>query len=92
MNKRYLVVVIYDISDDKRRTKLGKFLSGYGIRIQNSAFECYVPGKVYQKLVREIKNHILEEDLIKLYKIDTQARVINYGNSPENEIEEVIIM
>jgi CRISPR-associated protein Cas2 len=34
-----LVVVVYDIADDKRRLKLANFLEGYGRRVQESAFE-----------------------------------------------------
>jgi CRISPR-associated protein Cas2 len=90
--KKYLVVIIYDISDDRRRTKLGKYLLGFGLRIQNSAFECYINDKVYKRLMSGIKRYIKDEDLIKTYKIDLQSRVINKGISPETEIEEVIIV
>lgn len=33
-------VVVYDISDDKRRRKLYKVLKSFGIRTQFSFFEC----------------------------------------------------
>ena len=92
LNRKYLVVVIYDISNDKRRSKLGKFLSGFGIRVQNSAFECYIDEKTYKKLSEKIKYYIRKEDLIKIYKIDVNARVISQGLDPEKEIAEVIII
>lgn len=62
-NKKNLIVIIYDISNSKRRNRLGKFLLGYGIRIQNSSFECYLDNKVYRKLMKEIKFYIKKEDL-----------------------------
>ncbi|NEP62230.1 MAG: CRISPR-associated endonuclease Cas2 [Symploca sp. SIO2G7] len=37
-----LVLVVYDIPDNKRRTKLAKFLEGYGRRVQYSVFECFL--------------------------------------------------
>ncbi|MGP1372035.1 MAG: CRISPR-associated endonuclease Cas2, partial [Almyronema sp.] len=37
-----LVLVVYDIPDDKRRTKLATFLEGYGRRVQYSVFECFM--------------------------------------------------
>jgi len=37
-----LVLVTYDISDNKRRTKLATFLEGYGRRVQKSVFECFL--------------------------------------------------
>ena len=36
---KYLMIIIYDISDNKRRAKLSKYLQGFGFRVQRSAFE-----------------------------------------------------
>lgn len=38
-SERYFVLVIYDVVDNKKRLKLSKYLLGYGIRVQKSAFE-----------------------------------------------------
>lgn len=59
-----LVVVIYDIPDNRRRTKLATFLEGYGRRVQKSAFECFLGlaemkalyGKVQQRVKPEVDN------------------------------------
>ena len=37
----YMIVVSYDISDDKLRTKFSKYLSRFGHRLQYSVFEIY---------------------------------------------------
>jgi len=34
------IIVVYDITDDKRRTKLFKTLEGFGIPVQFSVFHC----------------------------------------------------
>ncbi|MCR4290567.1 MAG: CRISPR-associated endonuclease Cas2, partial [Candidatus Scalindua sp.] len=39
------VVVVYDISNNKRRTKLFKALKNFGTPIQFSAFECILNEK-----------------------------------------------
>ena len=39
------VVVVYDISDDRRRTKLHNTLLNYGSPVQYSVFECILEGK-----------------------------------------------
>ena len=36
---QYLTLSIYDVADDKRRSKLVKVMEYYGIRVQESAFE-----------------------------------------------------
>lgn len=35
-------IVSYDISDDKRRRKISKYLGGWGNRIQESVFICKI--------------------------------------------------
>lgn len=35
-----LVVVCYDISEDTKRTRLYKWMQGYGTPVQRSVFEC----------------------------------------------------
>ncbi|HHP7244558.1 MAG TPA: CRISPR-associated endonuclease Cas2, partial [Elainellaceae cyanobacterium] len=37
-----LVLVVYDIANNRRRQKLSKLLEGYGRRVQESVFECFL--------------------------------------------------
>ena len=39
---KVFVLIIYDITDNKKRLKLSKLLLGYGFRIQKSAFEAMI--------------------------------------------------
>lgn len=50
--RKYLVLIIYDIIDNRRRTQFSKFLLSYGVRIQKSAFEAYINQKLYDKLIQ----------------------------------------
>ena len=49
---KYLVLIIYDISSNKRRTKMAKLLESYGFRVQRSAFEAVVSMPEYLKLLK----------------------------------------
>ncbi len=58
-----LVLVVYDIPDDKRRTKLSKFLEGYGRRVQLSVFECFISLEEMRQLHERVQKRVkLEED------------------------------
>ena len=46
-----LVLIIYDIIDNKRRTKMVKLLESYGTRVQRSAFEALINRSQYSKLL-----------------------------------------
>lgn len=37
-----LIVVCYDVADDRRRRRLVRVLEGYGVRVQESVFECWL--------------------------------------------------
>lgn len=46
-SKKLFVLVIYDIIDNKRRVKFAKEMSGYGFRVQKSAFEALIEEKLF---------------------------------------------
>lgn len=62
------VVVTYDISEDKRRTKIHKILKSYGQWMQFSVFECNLTDTEFARL-RSRLNKLLkqEQDSIRFY-------------------------
>lgn len=62
------VVISYDISEDKRRTKIHKILSSYGQWMQFSLFECDLSETEYAKLRSRLSKLIKpDEDSIRFY-------------------------
>jgi CRISPR-associated protein Cas2 len=62
------MTISYDISDDKRRTKIHKMLKSYGQWMQYSVFECDVTDSQYAKLRSRLSKLIKpEEDSIRFY-------------------------
>ena len=80
-----LVLVVYDIPEDKRRTKLAAFLEGYGRRVQYSVFECFIDlpemKQLYEALQKKVKP---DEDNIRLYWItkDSFSKALSIGGTP----------
>ncbi len=60
--RKYIILVIYDIISDKQRVKMARVLSGYGIRVQKSAFEARLNKKQYQRLLEDIRKILKDED------------------------------
>jgi CRISPR-associated protein Cas2 len=48
--KIQFILIVYDISNDKRRTKLHNLLLDYGTPVQYSAFECHLDERNLSKL------------------------------------------
>lgn len=90
-DKRLYVLIIYDIVEDARRRKLVKFLQGYGIRVQKSAFEAKINKKLYHKLLVELPKYVGEDDNIRVYKLNDNNKVVNFGVDNNIELDQVII-
>jgi CRISPR-associated protein Cas2 len=69
MNKQF-IIVSYDISDDKRRTKIHKALKAYGEWVQYSIFECNLTKTEYAKMRARLDPLIdIDNDNIRFYTI-----------------------
>lgn len=81
------VLVIYDIADNKRRTRFAKLLSGFGYRVQESAFETMLAKRHLNMLTDKIASFQVEGDNIRIYKIRGTGAVTFYGsgNIPTTE-------
>ncbi len=77
--KKVLVLIIYDIIDNRKRNKFAKHLEGYGIRVQKSAFEARLPNRKYEKLMKEIPEYCDKEDSIRVYRIIGESQISSWG-------------
>lgn len=87
------VIVFYDVTENKRRTKLNKVLESYGIRIQRSGFECILTIYQYQELLEKIEKTInKDEDIIKIIKLHEESQITDFGEYKKVENEEFDII
>ncbi|MDY7041295.1 MAG: CRISPR-associated endonuclease Cas2 [Chloroflexota bacterium] len=62
------VVVVYDISHDRRRTKLHDALLNFGTPVQYSVFECILDEKRLEKMKKAIMRVIKpRQDRVRFY-------------------------
>ena len=50
-----LVIVAYDIADDRRRVRLHTLLLGYGTALQESVFACELTERQARELKRQVR-------------------------------------
>jgi CRISPR-associated protein Cas2 len=90
-----LVLVVYDVADNRRRLKLSNFLLGQGRRVQESVFECFVSLDQLPKLQVQVQRRIKpSEDNVRLYWIPADAvpRVLTIGSAPPEPPPKVYII
>ena len=64
-------VIIYDISDDKRRLLVSNLLEGYGKRVNRSVFECLISSPVKLKKLKIGMQNIVDKktDSVRVYTV-----------------------
>ena len=63
-----LIIVCYDVTDDRRRLRLYRLLEGYGRPIQRSVFECDLGWPDYRRLRHRVERLVdLDEDRVRFY-------------------------
>jgi CRISPR-associated protein Cas2 len=90
-----LYVVTYDISCQKRRTKLANLLLAYGQRVQYSVFECRLKPQEFRELCVKVKKVVrLPEDSVRMYPLSghTLEQVEILGGLPLTERQGSIVV
>lgn len=90
--QKKLILIIYDIVDNKRRLNMVKLLEAYGNRVQKSAFEALLLNKTYQELIKKIQKIIENEDNVRIYRLNSSNEVILLGQGTTTFEENIIII
>ena len=88
-----LHVVCYDIASKRRRRAVVKILEGYGVRAQESVFECWMNAGQRRILEAKLEDVLCAaEDRIACYAVDTQAaRVLCFADHPPQDFGTVLV-
>ena len=90
-----LIVVSYDVPDDRRRTKLAHALEDFGVRVQYSVFECLLTTDQLQALrARVTKLMDAGEDSVRIYRLceECRGKAEIYGTGRKTEDPEVYVL
>ena len=84
-----MVIVSYDISDDKLRTKFSKYLSKFGHRLQYSVFEIDNSNRILDNIVTDIKNRFekcfTQQDSVMVFKLSQAVGAVAIRLCSEND-------
>lgn len=90
-----MIIVSYDFSNDKKRSKFAKYLKKYGRRMQYSVFSIHNSQRIQRNILIEIekkyKKIFSKTDSIVLFPIceSCKSKVIRYGCA-KHDIENVV--
>jgi len=89
-----MILISYDIKDDKLRTKFAKFITKFGHRMQYSVFEITHSSNMLGKIkdqINEIFGHLFcENDSVIIIETSKTCEITYFGREKHND-EDVII-
>lgn len=94
-DSQLMIVISYDISDDKLRTKFSKYLSRFGHRLQYSVFEIDNSTRILNNIITDLKNKyeraFSQSDSVIIFKMSSSCEIIRYGYAKNDEKDFIII-
>ena len=90
-----MLLISYDISNDKVRTKFAKYLSKFGFRLQYSVFVFFNSETVLHNIETEIQNVYMktftEEDSVIIFNLSATCSKTCYGYAKNEETDVFVI-
>ncbi len=90
-----MLIVSYDISDNKLRGRLAGFLSKFGYRLQYSVFQIRNSDRVLNNIITEIEGnfarYFTQTDSVIIFILSKTCKEIKFGYA-KNDDEELIFV
>jgi CRISPR-associated protein Cas2 len=90
-----MIIISYDISNNKKRTKFNKYIQKFGHMLQYSVYEIENSPKILENIRTDINNKWLkqfdETDSVYLFHLSASCKVEKYGYA-RNEDSELLIV
>lgn len=90
-----MILLSYDIQDDKLRTKFSKFIKKYGYRVQYSVFEITNSERMLSNIEKEIKSNFekkfSQSDSIIIIRTSKNCEITKYGYAKNDESDIIMV-
>lgn len=90
-----MLLVSYDISSNKLRTRFAKYLEKHGHRLQYSLFEIHNSDRILSNIQTKIKHdfekRFSESDSIMIFELSATCKITRYGFARHQESDLIII-
>ena len=95
MEEIRLILLSYDIRDDKLRTKFSKYIKKFGYRVQYSVFEITNSERMLNNIEREIKTNFekkfSQNDSIIIIRTSKNCEITRYGYARNDEGDIIMV-
>ncbi len=90
-----MIIISYDISNNKKRAKFNKYIKRFGHMLQYSVYEIDNSERILNNIITDINNKWMKEfdqsDSVYIFKLSSSCKVEKYGYA-RNEDSDLLIV
>lgn len=90
-----MILISYDIQDNKLRTRFSKYIRRFGHRLQFSVYEITNSERILDNIITDIKNRFMnqfsESDSVLIFNLSKTCDVIRMGYA-RHEDDDIILI
>jgi len=90
-----MILISYDIKDDKLRTKFAKFIKKFGNRVQYSVFEIKhsetMLNKIKVAISNEFETKFTKDDSVFIFETSKTCKITRFGYAKDDNSDVVIV-
>ena len=90
-----MILISYDIKDDKLRTKFSKYLLRFGNRMQYSVYEIHNSERILDNIIADIENRYMkrfsEGDSVMIMKLSKNCEIKKFGYAIHDDEDLLIV-
>lgn len=90
-----MIIISYDISNDKKRAKFNKYIRKFGHMLQYSVYEIENSEHILNNVMADINNKWLKQfdqtDSVYIFKLSSSCNILKYGYA-KNEDSDLLIV
>lgn len=90
-----MVIISYDISDNKKRARFSKYIKRFGHMLQYSVYEIDNSERILNNIITDINNRFIkefdQEDSVYIFKLSENCKVQKYGYAKNEDTDLIIV-
>lgn len=90
-----MIVISYDISNDKKRTRFNRYIRKFGHMLQYSVYEIDNSERILNNIISDINNKWLktfdQTDSVYIFNLSSSCKILKYGYAANEDSDLIII-
>ncbi|MBQ4528529.1 MAG: CRISPR-associated endonuclease Cas2 [Clostridia bacterium] len=90
-----MIIISYDISNDKKRAKFNKYIRRFGYMLQYSVYEIENSERILSNVITDLNNRWLKQfdqtDSVYIFHMSNSCEIMKYGYAKNEDADLLIV-